>query len=74
MSEASLSIEAVCSALQVDAWGLDRLIGLGELTPQEDGRFSASQVRHITTQREARRREALLDLGALDGPHMGQTP
>jgi hypothetical protein len=63
-----------CERLGVDAWGLKRLIEIGELEIDAEGRLSANAVDQLAANRKARRAKALSELAALDGPFMGQTP
>ncbi|MCP2671255.1 hypothetical protein NHF40_10005 [Maricaulaceae bacterium EIL42A08] len=70
----TLSREDVCSALGTDAWGLDRVVALGELAPDADGRFLAENISALAETRTARRAEAIADIATLDAPHLGLVP
>lgn len=69
-----LSPEEACDRLGVDAWGLKRLMALGEFEADAEGRLDARAVAQRAADRKARREAALTDLAVLDGPFMGQTP
>jgi hypothetical protein len=65
---------AACMALGVDAWGLERLISLGELEASgEPGArvFEAPALEAYADQRRRRQAEAFSDLAGIDGPHLG---
>ena len=65
---------AACLALGVDAWGLERLIMLGELEAGgEPGarRVDAAALDAYADLRRRRQAEALSDLARIDGPHLG---
>ncbi len=70
----TLSRDEACANLGTDAWGLDRLVALGELTPDVDGQFLAQDIRALLASRDARRAEAIADIAALDAPHLGLVP
>ena len=66
--------DAACAALGVDAWGLERLIALGELDAGgEPGAraFEAEALNACARLRDRRRSEALADLAKIDAPHLG---
>ena len=68
---------AACALLGVDAWGLERLIALGELDADgEPGArvFEAADLEACARLRRRRRAEALADLAKIDGPHLGGEP
>ena len=68
---------AACALLGVDAWGLERLIALGELDADgEPGArvFEAAALNAYARLRRRRRAEALADLAKIDGPHLGGEP
>ena len=65
---------AACAALGVDAWGLERLIALGELDAAgaPGARvFEAGALDAYARLRARRRAEALDGLATIDGPHLG---
>ena len=65
---------AACAALGVDAWGLERLVALGELAASGAPgarRFEAAALTAYGAQRARRRADALAELAAIDGPHLG---
>ena len=70
----TLSREEACQALGTDAWGLDRLVALGELTPDAGGQFLAHDIKALVASRGLRRAEAIADIAALDAPHLGLVP
>ena len=75
MSE-TLNSEEVCTRLGVDAWGLNRLIELGDLVPLSDAEgvsFERSAVMELEAQRRRRRSEALAEMAALDAPYLGRS-
>jgi hypothetical protein len=66
--------DAASAALGVDAWGLERLIVLGELDAAgEPGArvFEAAALDAYARLRRQRQAEALDALAAIDGPHLG---
>lgn len=73
MSQAVGQDEA-CAALGVDAWGLERLIALGELDADgEPGArvVDASALKACADARSRRRAAALAELAKIDAPHLG---
>jgi len=69
--------DAACAALGVDAWGLERLIGLGEIDAAgEPGAriFEAAALDAFARLRQQRRAEVLADLARIDAPHPGGEP
>lgn len=70
----TLTSAQVCALLTVDAWGLRRLIALGDLAPIDgvgEPGFAEDAVLALKALRQRRRTDALTDLAAMDGPHMG---
>ena len=65
---------AACAALGVDAWGLERLIAMGEIDAAgaPGARvFEAAALDAFARLRQQRRAEALGDLAKIDAPHLG---
>lgn len=66
--------DEACAALGVDAWGLERLIALGEIEAGgEPGSrvVDAEVVQACADTRSRRRAEALKTLNDIDAPHLG---
>jgi hypothetical protein len=66
--------EEACAALGVDAWGLERLIALGEIEAGgEPGArvVDVSAFKACADARSRRRAAALTELAKIDAPHLG---
>ncbi|MCR9128935.1 MAG: hypothetical protein NXI12_05395 [Alphaproteobacteria bacterium] len=66
--------DAAVAALGVDAWGLERLIALGELDAggKPGSRVvDAEAVKACADARSRRRAAALTELAKIDAPHLG---
>ena len=66
----TLSREDAAAALGVDAYGLERLIALGEIETLGAEGLCAAAVQSLRQRREIRRAEALRALAHMDGPHL----
>ncbi len=66
--------EDACNRLQINDWALERLVEMGEISPEAGGRFKTDVVEKLARARDARRAEALAEITALDAPHLGLTP
>jgi hypothetical protein len=68
-----LGQEQACARLGVDAFGLERLIALGDMIASGDPgarRFDAATLETCAKQRNLRRAQALAELARIDGPHL----